>query len=152
MRSPAHSRGVTLVELVVTIVIVAVAAAAVVAVLSAAAVRSANDLVGQQAVLIGESYLDEILGKSFGQDSCYPGCARGSQMQKVGDYDKLVNVGVRDQAGNPIATLAGYTVQVSVTNNALGAVPGLQSQLVTVTVTAPTGAQVILSGYRTLYP
>lgn len=152
MRSPAHSRGVTLVELVVTIVIVAVAAAAVVAVLSATAVRGANDLVGQQAVLIGESYLSEILGKSFGQDLCYPGCARGSQMQKVGDYDRLLNVGVRDQAGNQIASLAGYTVQVSVTNNALGVIPPPQSQLVTVTVTAPTGAQVILSGYRTLYP
>lgn len=151
MGSPARSRGVTLVELIVTIVVVAIAVSAVLAVLSAAAARSADEMVGQQAALIAESYLNEILSKTFGRDPCYPGCAR-NQMAAVGDYGPLLNAGVRDAQGNSVAALASYTVSVSVTPNALGAVPSTESQLVTVTVTAPTGASVVLSGYRTKYP
>jgi MSHA pilin protein MshD len=132
-------------------VVVAIAVGAVLAVLSAAAARSAESMVEQQAAMIAQSYLGEILGKPFGVDPCHPGCAR-SQMAAVGDYDGLVDAGVRDAQGNAVAGLTAYTVGVVVTQSALGAVPAAQSQLVTVTVTGPAGERVVLSGYRTQYP
>lgn len=149
MSSRARCRGVTLVELIVTIVVVAAAVSAVLAVLSVTAARSTDDLLQAQAVVIGESYLSEILQKPFGSD-CSP-CAR-SAMDKVGDYNNLLDLGVHDQTGTAVPKLGAYTVRVSVTNSALGAVPATQSELVTVTVTSPNGQALALSGYRTLYP
>lgn len=152
MSSPARCRGVTLVELIVTIVVIAAAVSGVIALTSTTATRSADTMVQVQAVVIGESYLNEILQKPFGSD-CGP-CTR-LQMDKVGDYNGLLDVGVHDATGTPVASLAGYNVRVSVVNSALGAGPAVaapQSELVTVTVTAPNGRSIALSGYRTFYP
>ena len=153
MSSPARCRGVTLVELIVTIVVIAVAVSAVLAVVSVSAARSADNLLQTQAVMVAESYLNEILQRPFGSD-CAPTCTR-TQMDEVGDYNNLVDSGVHDERGRPVAGLQNYTVQVSVTGTPLGAapvVPSAQSVLVTVTVTPPSGYTVVLSGYRTLYP
>lgn len=153
MSSPARCRGVTLVELIVTIVMIAAAVFGVIALTSATATRSADTMVQIQAVVIGQSYLNEILQKPFGSD-CGP-CAR-SNMDKAGDYNGLVDVGVRDATNAPVANLGNYTVQVAVANSPLGnapsRVPAAESELVTVTVTAPNGRSVALSGYRTLHP
>jgi MSHA pilin protein MshD len=68
--------------------------------------------------------------------------------------------GIRDLSGTPIAALAGYSASVSVAATALGPggsqVPasganGALSLLITVTVTAPRGDTLALSGYRTRY-
>lgn len=150
MTIPARCRGVTLVELVVTIVVVAAAVSAVLAVVSSTAARSADNLVQTQAVMVAESYLNEILQKPFGFD-CAPTCTRPA-MDKAGDYNGLVDAGVHDQTGAPVAGLASYTVQVSVANSALGAVPATESELIIVTVTPPNGATVVLSGYRMSSP
>jgi MSHA pilin protein MshD len=152
MSSRARSRGITLVELIVTIVVVAAAVSAVLAVVSVTAARSADSLLQAQAVVIAESYLNEILQKPFGSD-CGP-CSR-SQMDKVGDYNGLVDIGVHDETGTLVPDLGAYNVRVSVTDSALGAapaVPAAQSELVTVTVTSPNGQALALSGYRTEYP
>jgi len=153
MRGPARSRGITLVELIVTIVVVGIAVASVLAVLSAAAVRSADIMVRQQSVLIAQSYLREILEKPFGVDACYPNCNR-TQMAAVGDYSGLSNSGVRDANDAAVGSLSGYKVNVTASYSALGAISAAsrQAQLVTVTVTPPTGPQVVISGYRTKYP
>lgn len=152
MSSPARCRGVTLVELIVTIVVVAAAACTVLAIVSSTAANSANNLIQTQAIIVAESYLNEILQKPFGFD-CAPICTRLG-MDKVADYNGLNDVGVHDQSGSPVSGLTGYTVQVAVTNSPLGApaVPAAESELVTVTVTPPSGAPVVLNGYRTLYP
>ncbi|HEV2271935.1 MAG TPA: hypothetical protein VGR92_20975, partial [Steroidobacteraceae bacterium] len=137
MSSPARCRGATLVELIVAIVVIAAAVFGVIALTSATATRSADTMVQVQAVVIGESYLHEILQKPFGSD-CGP-CTR-LQMDKVADYNGLLDAGVQDATGSPVANLANYTVQVTVANSALGAgpaVPAPQSELVTVTVTEP---------------
>jgi MSHA pilin protein MshD len=153
MSSPARCRGVTLVELIVTIVVIAAAVAGVIALTSATATRSADTMIQAQAVVIGEGYLNEILQKPFGAADCGP-CTR-TQMDTVMDYNGLLDAGVHDATGTPVANLGNYTVQVTVANSALGAgpaVPGPQSDLVTVTVTEPNGRSIALSGYRTLYP
>ena len=155
MSSPPRCRGVTLIELIVTIVVIAAALCAVLAIVTSTAARSAESLVQTQAIMVAESYLNEILAKPFGVDACAPTCTR-AQMNKVGDYDRLADVGAHDQIDAPVTGLRAYLVQVSVVNSALGpppnTVPGRQSELVTVTVTPPSGAAVVLSGYRTLYP
>jgi len=153
MTSPLRCRGVTLVELIVTIVVIAAAVSGVIALTSATATRSADTMVQVQAVVIGESYLNEILQKPFGFD-CAPTCTR-TQMDKVADYNGLLDVGVRDAKDTPVANLGNYTVQVTVANSVLGAGPGVpaaQSELITVNVTAPNGRRIALSGYRTLHP
>jgi MSHA pilin protein MshD len=153
LSSPARCRGVTLVELVVTIVVLAAALAAVLGVVSVTAARSADNLLQTQAVMVAESYLNEILAKPFGS-VCPAPCTR-PLMDEVGDYANLRDVGVHDETGAPVSRLQNFTVQVSVTGTALGTapvVPAAQSVLVTVTVTPPNGSAVVLSGYRTLYP
>ncbi|HEX5462928.1 MAG TPA: hypothetical protein VFX20_23415 [Steroidobacteraceae bacterium] len=153
MSPRAGCRGVTLVELIVTIVVVAAAVSAVLAISSATAARSADSMLETQAVGVAESYLNEILQKPFGFD-CAPTCTRTS-MDRVADYNGLLDSGARDQTGASVANLQSYTVRVAVSNLALGAapaVPAAQAELVTVTVTPPNGAPVVLSGYRTLYP
>lgn len=153
MTSRTRCRGVTLVELIVTIVVIAAAVFGVIALTSATATHSADTMAQAQSVVIGESYLHEILQKPFGNPDCGP-CTR-LQMDRVTDYNGLVDAGVRDANGAPVANLNNYTVQVSVANSALGAgpaVPAAQSELVTVTVTAPNGRSIALSGYRTQYP
>ena len=147
----ARCLGVTLVELVVTIVVVSAAVAAILGVLSAIGARSADQMLSSEATEIAESYLDEILEHPFGVDPCYPRCAR-SAMNSVGDYNGLVDVGVRDRTGLPVAALAGFTVRVAVINSPLGAVPASQSERVTVSVTTPAGSSVALTGFRTVYP
>jgi MSHA pilin protein MshD len=154
MSSPARCRGVTLVELIVTIVVVAVAVSGVLALVTGTAARSAENMQQVQSVTIAESYLNEILQKPFGVDACAPGCTR-TQMAKVGDYNLLTDVGAHDATGTAVTNLTGYTVQVAVTNPTLGTapvVPATQSELVTVTVTSPDNQTVALSGFRTLYP
>lgn len=147
MRSRAHCRGVTLVELIVTIVVVALAVSAVLAVVSATAARSADDMVQTQAAIVARSYLNEILQKPYGFD-CTPTCTR-TQMDEVADYNGLVDDGVHDANGTPVAALAAYSVTVTVTNTAVGA---KSAELVTVTVAPPNGADVTLNGYRMQYP
>lgn len=152
MSSRARCRGATLVELIVTIVVIAAAVSGVIALTTTTATRSADTMLQLQAVVIGEAYLNEILQKPFGSD-CAP-CAR-LQMDKVADYNGLLDVGVQDATGSPVANLGNYTVRVTVVNSALGAgpaVPAPQSELVTVTVTEPNGRSIALSGYRTLHP
>ncbi|HEX4268331.1 MAG TPA: prepilin-type N-terminal cleavage/methylation domain-containing protein [Steroidobacteraceae bacterium] len=152
MSSPARCRGVTLIELIVTIVVVAIAVSGVLALVSATAARSAENMEQVQAVAIAESYLNEILQKPFGVDCAL--CSR-TQLDKVGDYNGLVDVGAHDATGAAVANLGSYTVRVTVANSALGTAPQVlaaQSELVTVTVTSPDGQAVALGGYRTSYP
>ncbi|HZT01421.1 MAG TPA: type II secretion system protein [Steroidobacteraceae bacterium] len=154
MSSHVRCRGVTLIELIVTIVVITAAVSAVLAIVSSTAARSADNLVQTQAVTIAQSYLNEILAKPFGSDPCAPACSR-TQMNAVGDYNNLTDIGVHDEQGNAVTTLANYDVRVSVVGSPLGTVnvvPATQSVLVTVTVTPPNGAIAMLSGYRTLYP
>lgn len=153
LSSSARCRGVTLVELVVTIVVLAAALAAVLGVASITAARSADNLLQTQAVMVAESYLNEILAKPFGS-VCPAPCTR-PLMDEVGDYANLRDVGVHDETGAPVSGLQNFIVQVSVTGAALGTgpvVPVTQSVLVTVTVTPPNGSAVVLSGYRSLHP
>jgi MSHA pilin protein MshD len=148
------SRGFTLIELVVAIVIVAVAVTAVVGVLANVAARSGEALAQAQAVEVASAYLNEILERPVLDPDAIPVEASRALFDDVGDYNGLTNVGVRDQFNQLIPNLRQFKVVVSVTTppaGALGAVPPASMRQIDVRVTDPTGASVLLTGYRTVY-
>ena len=154
-------RGVTLVELIIAIVIVGVSLAAVLSVFVVTAQHSADPMVRQQAQMIAESYLDEILIKRFYDPDTNTVCPanEGSrdQFDTVCDYNTLPDNVVRNQAGSAIAALSAYNVAVSVDSGAGVALNGINNTgairvlRVDVTVTGPGETILTLSGYRTNY-
>ena len=152
--------GVTLVELVVSIVIIAIAVTGVLLVMNTTSSHGADPMIEHQAVAIADSYLEEILSKSFLDPStgtvCPPPEPSRSLYDNVCDYNGLVDNGARDQYGNPIPGLQNYTVSVTVTlDGNLGPagqqVPSADALRVNVRVTNPAGVDITVSGYRTHY-
>jgi len=123
--------------------------------------HSADPMVRQQAQMIAESYLDEILIKRFYDPDTNSVCPANegsrSLYDNVCDYNTLPDTVVRDQAGNAIAALSAYNVAVSVDSGAGVTLNGVDNTgvtrvlLVTVTVTGPNATSMTLNGYRTNY-
>src|SRR5690606_31444683 len=67
------SKGFTLVEMIVTIVILAIALVGVSNMVSLGAANSADTRLDTRAIALGESYLDEILGRRFDERSAASG-------------------------------------------------------------------------------
>ncbi len=146
-------RGLSLVELIVFIVVVGVAVAGVLAVMNVTTAKSADPLVRKQALAIAEGMLEEILLKDFSNPpGGFTGAATPANrplFDDVSDYDGYASSGIYDVTGTAIPALAAYGVSVSVVNQALGSVPAASSKRITVTVTAPGGESIVLSGFRT---
>ena len=149
-RSRLRARGVTLVELIVSIVVIGVALAGVMVVIVRNTSASADPLIWHQAVIVGEAYLEEILTKNFTADGVE---ASRDLYDDVMDYNGLTDSPPRDQNGTAIAALAGYSVNVQVATEALNDITLASGNAVRaqVTVTMPTGGSVVVSGYRTNY-
>ncbi len=130
-------RGVTLIEMVLTILILSIALVMISAVLSGGLGRSADTTQELRSVALAQSYLDEILGKRFDENSAprgIPPCsgtctAEGSFGPDGGelreDYDDVDDYHGLDEGDgqvNPLQDAAGATrtgydnfrVQVSV--------------------------------------
>jgi MSHA pilin protein MshD len=70
----------------------------------------------------------------------------------VNDYSGFsMGPGITDITGAAVAGLGDYTATVSVTNQALGAIPASDSLLIAVTVTGPGNTVATLHGYRVRY-
>jgi len=150
MNAGKHQQGVTLVELLVSIVIVSIAASGVLGVLSMTTAGSADPMIRHQAAAIAESYLEEILLKSFTDPDAIDGEAARVDYDDLDDYDGLADAGARDQFGSPIAGLGDYNVVVAVTASAaLPAVPAADTLRIDVVVTRGVDVSFSLSGYRT---
>ncbi|HZF31371.1 MAG TPA: prepilin-type N-terminal cleavage/methylation domain-containing protein [Gammaproteobacteria bacterium] len=150
-RDRVRQRGVTLIELVISIVIIAIAASAILGLLARTTASSADAMVLAQAVSVAEAYVEEISLKPFADPDGVTGESARSAYDDVGDYNGLVDVGARDQFGAAIPALAGYTVAVTVTpSTALPGVPSTAADLVSVRVTFTPGVNFTLSTYKTL--
>ena len=144
-----RQRGVTLVELIVAITIVSISATTILGTMATVASRSADAMVQQQAIAIGQAYLDEVLQRWVVDPNGNPGVSGRANWNTVDAYNGLNDIGARDQFGNAIAALAGYNVSVSVVNSGgLGGIGAAAVRRVDVTVTHPPGVTVTLSGYR----
>lgn len=173
-RLTRRQAGVTLVEMVIFIMIVSLSVAGILIVMTATTQRSADPMVQQQALLIAESYLEEILHKRFRDESpstansiCpTPEVAGRTAFDNVCDYHNLNDTaGAVDQLGNTVAGLTAYNVSVSVIGSvgdatALGPtisqitnVTALRVLRVDVEVTHDDTPdfQMRLTGYRTNY-
>ena len=149
MKSLRPQTGVALVEAVIAITIVAIAAVTIMAQISQANVQSGRSLVQTEALFFANAYLNEIAARPFDDPDGVDGEGARLFYDDVDDYNGLINVGARDGNGNLIPGGNRYTVRVSVANsNALPGVPAADALLVTVTVTDPVGASMLVSAVR----
>lgn len=147
-----QERGVSLIELIVAITVVAIAATTILGAITAVASRSADAMQQQQAIAVAQAYLDEILQRWVVDPNGTPANTGRGSWDLVDQYNGLIDVGARDQFGNAIAGLSGYTVSVTVAQSAgLTGVPSSAARRVDINVTYPPNGSVTLSGYRTSY-
>lgn len=147
-----RQRGVTLVELLVSIVIVGIAAGTVLGLLATTTSSSADPMLRHQASAIAEAYLEEIMLRSFADPDGVDGEVSRAAFDDLDDYDGLLDAGARDQFDNPVAGLADYTVSVSVSPSAaLPSVPSADALRIDVIVSRGADINLILSGYRSRY-
>ncbi len=110
----SRQRGVTLIEIVVSIVVIATAAGALLSLFSRNIERSADAMIVSQAIAIAEAYVEEVSLKSFFDPDGSDAEAARVDFDDADDYDGLLDNGAVDQFGNPIPSLSGYTVAVAV--------------------------------------
>ena len=171
---PARARrGFSLVELVMAIAVAGIVLAGAVAIFATTARHSADPMIQEQAQLIAEAYLDEILIKRFYDPDTNTVCpapegtGRGAY-DNVCDYNNINGDGgapgeaPRNQFGIAIPGLSAYNVVVTVDSsapptvgapdlNGLNNTGAIRVLRVDVTVTGPANVGVVLTGYRTNY-
>lgn len=168
--------GLSLVELVMFIMVISVGLAGVLMVMNYTSQHSADPMVREQALLIAESYMEEILVKKFIDPTtsttrtCPTPEGGRTNYDNVCDYNGLSDTGARDQFGNTITGLENYNVAVTVSGDtgiSLGpstnlvintSVPAASTGSVqvlrvdvTVTHSNDPGFILPLTGYRTHY-
>lgn len=149
MTPRSRQRGVTLLELIVTITVVAMAGAALVGTLSYLAGTSGTQLRRAQAQSIATAYLAEIRGMGFADPD---GIAEGANRQlwdNVTDYNGLNTPTASDKLGN---AAGNFPVRVNVSAGGLGTLPANAVWRIDVTVDYDTNAFVVATGYRTNHP
>ena len=158
-----RQRGMTLIELVISIVIIGIAAAALFSAMAAIGGRSADPLLRQQSLSIAEAYLEEILLKPYLDPAtldpatlldCQAIPGERKEFDDVCDYDDLDDQPPKNASGEAITALAGYRVRVSVSDRDLALADGsakAAARYVEVTVTDPAGQDLLLGGYRADY-
>ena len=154
MNRPGRSRGVNLVELLISIVVISIACTGVLLIFAQTVRHSADPMLQTQALAIAEAYLDEILARPLADpDGTNAGETRATY-DNVADYDNLSNSPPQDQSGAVAdfapadlqPDLAGYQVDVDVTAGV--AVNGVAMSQVDVRVRYGTIVDVTLTGYR----
>jgi len=143
-----HSqKGMTLVEVIVSIVVIGLAGAALVGTLSYLAGTGNLSMLQTQAQSIADAYLNEILGKAF-VDPNVDGESSRDLYDDIDDYDGLNGLAT-DERGNPAGN---FQVSVSVVPGTLGTLPAADVRRIDVSVTYGNNATVIASGYKTRHP
>ena len=169
------SRGATLVELIIAIVIMAVALVSLALTISLSAGKSADIFWQVKVVELGQAYMEEILSRKFdeatpvgGIPACEPsgtscsaigidGVETRPLFDDVDDYDGVDDSPPRDAEGNERLNYVGYRVQVSVAYADAGqqgaySLDGAHdAKLITVTVSHPTGSELVFSAYKGNY-
>lgn len=141
-------RGFTLPEMLIAIVVIGVGLAGVLIAFQTTVRGSGDPLAQRQMLAIAEGLLEEALSKPYTPRAGggAGGCARDG-FNDVDDYNGYARTGVCDVAGNAVAGLESYGVNVTV---AAATVSGVATKRVRVRVTR--GADTLdLVGYRSGY-
>ena len=152
-------RGLTLIELVISIAVVGIAVTGTLLAIHTTVAHSADPMIQHQASAVAEAYLEEILLKAYLDPDdgtvCPPSEPLGRAFyDNVCDYRVVDDAGARTQDGTPVPGLGAYRVRVTVDDTAatLNGVTGSANVLrVDVRVTRGTRVDLTLSGYRTNY-
>lgn len=175
MRTSNSVRGFTLIEVIVSIVTVGILMALMTSVFAPQVMNGADPLYSMRAAELGQSYLEEILGKRFAENSplgnslrcgegtqpvCSPigidsGETAGAQntFDDVDDYSTLtqaLNTQPHDQTGSVRSGYENFHVWVTVAN--AGGDVGLNAgdaKRIDVTIIDPRGVQYIFTAYKT---
>ncbi len=129
-------RGMTLVELVISIVIIGIAAAALFSAIASITARSADPMLRQQSLMIAESYLETLL------------------VADLASYPDLIPSGEEPRGidKEPIPELSAYRVTAVAGEAELGPAGNqVDAVRIDVSVTDPAGQTLTLTGYRTDY-
>lgn len=158
-------RGMSLVEMVLTMVIISVAVVASLESFSVLSRRSSDAMVQSRALDLAQLYIDEILTHRFDEDTgaygtpTYTGACRvtvdpGEIRNTYDDIDDFAAINNETPAlidSSLAADYAGYTVSVSVTCDDTIGVNAEGAKLIKVTVTDPIGNNSIFSVYKGNY-
>lgn len=147
-RAPfTFQRGMTLVEVVVTLVIIGLAGTALIGTLAYLEGTGNTSMLQAQAQSIADAYLNEILGRAF-SDPDVDGEASRDLYDDIDDYDGLSGAAT-DERGN---AAGNFQVSVSVVPGTLGTLPAADVRRIDVTVTYGNNDTVLASGYKTRHP
>ncbi|MEX0623026.1 prepilin-type N-terminal cleavage/methylation domain-containing protein [Saccharospirillum sp.] len=159
-------RGVTLVELIITIVIIAIALSGTIIAFSNVVGRSSDTLFQSRAIALAQAYLDEIMGQPFDRETPdggappYAGTCRvigGDEddrdtFRSVDEYDGLEFSPPELASGVISEGYEGYTVSISVscvdTAAELGDGNIDQAKRIDVSISSPTSQTAVFSAYR----
>jgi MSHA pilin protein MshD len=160
-----HGRqsGISLVELILFIIIIGVALTGTLLGINLVTERSSGTLVQKQAQTAAESLLEEIEAHTYSGGSSCNGTlganAARSGVPGVCNYNGYTSAGIRDFYSNAVvAGLGAYNVSpaVDIVQIASGVelgttVPATSAVRITVSVTDPTSAITVATGYRTAH-
>jgi MSHA pilin protein MshD len=162
--------GVSLIEVIIFIVIISVGIVGILPAFNQMTRSSVDPMLQKQAISLAEALLEEIsraaftwcdpLDANFDSATSTANCASYPEgigpeagnlrpYDNVNDYDGLTLSGFRDQSGNLIAGLEGYSLVVTTTPAALNGIPAADALRVLVQVTAPNQQVYLLEGWRT---
>lgn len=117
----APQAGITLVEMVIFIAVISVGLAGVLLVMNFTTRHSADPMIRMQALLIAESYMEEIILKRFidpptaaATNTCPTPEGGRTSYDNICDFNNFSTAGARDQFDNAIPGLESYNVAVTV--------------------------------------
>jgi len=165
--SQQKQRGVTLVELVISIVILSIAMVAVMSSFSVSIGRSADPLWRNKSLKLAQLYLDEILSKNYDDATplgglpvdTNPSCGSlgpdGGETRAtyndVDDYDGTVDAPPVSLVGGLDSAYDNYSVSVSVecdNSNQVNASGTNHAKKISVTVTPPGQSDMVFAVYK----
>ncbi len=150
VRNRRRQRGLTLVELVVSLVIAGVVITTLWSAWALMGRSSADPLVARQQLAIAQSLLREMeLQPLPGAATAAPTAGR-TGFASISDYNGLTLNGITDVEGQAIASLQAYTASVVVQQQALAGVPAPSGYWVQVTVAGPGAGNLVLAQWRSL--
>lgn len=147
--------GMTLVELIIAIVIINVGVMGVMLTFTTTVTSSVDPMIYKQMAAIADGMMEEIMLKPFAAAAPAPagGCARDTY-NDIGDYNGYNPGNICDISGANVASLSGYTIQVSVAQPVanFGGLPAAEVRQIVIDVGRTAGTQTYrLTGWRTCY-
>jgi MSHA pilin protein MshD len=146
-----RARGITLIELIVSLTVIAIAGVALAGTLGFIARNGGIALAEVQARAIAEAYLAEALARPFADPALPDNETNRAAFDDVGDYNGLNDASAVDQLGTAISGSFQVTVTV-VPSAGLPLIPAANVRRVDVTVRTAGGMRVVATGYRTNRP